>query len=117
MKKLFCYPKWGTCRKAVNWLEANNIQFEYVDITLSPPSKQVIRDLFEANDYPLKAYFNTSGVRYRDLNMKDRLMSISNEEAFDLLSSEGKLIKRPFFICEDKLLIGFKEDIWRENIK
>ena len=112
--KLYCYPKWSTCKKAVNWLEANDIKFEYIDITLTPPSATELESLFKQNDYPIKKFFNTSGVKYRELGVKDLLPNLSEPEIFDLLSSDGKLIKRPFLVKNQTVLIGFKENLYQQ---
>lgn len=117
MKKLFCYPKWSSCRKARNWLDANDYEYEYVDITLTPPDEKTIKKLFESNDYAIKKFFNTAGVVYKELKLKDKLDSMTEEECFSLLASNGKLIKRPFFIYDDILLIGYKEEIWEKSLK
>lgn len=115
MNKLFCYPRWSSCKKAVNWLDANNIEFEYIDITIYPPNVSVLKNIFNLNDFPIKKFFNTSGVSYRELGMKDKLPKLSNDEAFELLANDGKLIKRPFFIFNNTLLVGFKEDLWKNS--
>lgn len=117
MKNLYCYPKWGTCRKAVNWLDANNLEYNYVDITITPPSEEILMKLFNQNDYPIKKFFNTAGLVYKEMKLKDKLASLTEEECIKLLSSNGKLIKRPFFIYEDKLLISFKEELWYQLLK
>lgn len=96
----------------MNWLEANDIKFEYIDITQAPPNKTELESLFKQNDYPIKKFFNTSGVKYRELGVKDLLPNLSESEIFELLSSDGKLIKRPFLVKDHMVLIGFKEDLW-----
>lgn len=114
--QLFCYPKCSTCKKAVKWLEANDLTFEYIDITLTPPSSAVIKEQFIKNDYPIKRFFNTSGIQYRELGIKDQLPNLSENEIFELLASNGKLIKRPFLITDKGLFLGFKEDVWKTMI-
>lgn len=112
--KLYCYPKWSTCKKAVNWLDANHIKYDYIDITTEPPTGQELKVLFEANDYPIKKFFNTSGVKYRELGVKDLLPTLAEDEVFNLLASDGKLIKRPFLVDGQHVLIAFKETLWAE---
>lgn len=101
----------------MNWLDANQIQFEYIDITKEPPSAELLKELFEANDYPIKKFFNTSGVKYRELGVKELLPTLSEEATFELLASDGKLIKRPFLVNNKEILIGFKDETWETILK
>ncbi len=110
--KLYCYKNWSSCKKAVKWLEANKIKYDYYEIYDNPPSKDLLKKLYQSNTYKLKKYFNTSGVRYRELNLKDRFDDLTEEEAFDMLSKDGKLVKRPMLIDDNKVYIGFKEKEW-----
>lgn len=112
--KLYQYPKCSTCRKAIKFLNEKGVVFESVDITLTPPSLDELRFMLSHQD-SIKKLFNTSGVQYRELDMKSRLPSMSDEEALDLLSQNGKLIKRPFLIdsSSDIALVGFKENVWQ----
>lgn len=118
MYTIYCYPRCGTCKKAVKYLEEKGIQFNYVDIVEETPSKNMLKSFFEMGDYPLKRFFNTSGMKYRDMKLKDKVPTMSETEVFDLLSGEGMLIKRPM-ITDNKgiLLVGFRESEWDEKIK
>ncbi|MDF7798022.1 arsenate reductase family protein [Pontiellaceae bacterium B1224] len=114
--KIYTYSKCSTCRKATKWLKEQNLAFEEIPIRETPPSLDEIREMFGyVGD--LKKLFNTSGMDYRALGMKDKLPSMNEEEAFELLASNGNLIKRPFLIDKDKGTVGFKEDVWEALLK
>ena len=106
----YWYPKCGTCRNAKKWLEANNIDFEAVHIVEDPPSKEEILQLIEKSGLEPKKFFNTSGKKYRELNMKEKLKDATVEEMAEYLASDGMLIKRPIATKGDKVTVGFKED-------
>lgn len=113
--KLYQYPKCSTCRKAVKALKAKEVNFESYDITLTPPTVDELSKML-AFVGDIKKLFNTSGVQYRELGMKDKLPDMSDEDAIELLSGNGKLIKRPFLLADDFGVVGFKEEIWSELI-
>jgi len=104
------YPKCGTCRKAKKWLETNNLDFQEVNIAEAPPSEEELGKMIAASDLELKKLFNVSGMKYRELNLKDKLPTMSDEEKISLLSSDGMLIKRPIVYGEGKVTVGFKEE-------
>ncbi len=114
--KFYGYKKCSTVKKAKKWLEENNFKFEEIDLIDTPPTKEEIRKIYENSDYELKKFFNTSGVKYRELGLKDVLKTATEEEMLELLASDGKLIKRPLLVTEDKVLIGFKENEYKENL-
>ena len=114
--KFYGYKKCSTVKKAKKWLEENNFKFEEIDLVDTPPTKEEIRKIYENSDYELKKFFNTSGVKYRELGLKDVLKTATEEEMLELLASDGKLIKRPLLVTEDKVLIGFKENEYKENL-
>ena len=114
--KFYGYKKCSTVKKAKKWLEENNLKFEEIDLVDTPPTKEEIRKIYENSDYELKKFFNTSGVKYRELGLKDVLKTATEEEMLELLASDGKLIKRPLLVTEDKVLIGFKENEYKENL-
>lgn len=115
MKNVFiCYPKCGTCKKAQKFLENNNIEYQIRDIKENTPTKEELKNWSEQNNLPLKKFFNTSGLVYKNLNLKEKLSSMSDEEKLELLSSNGMLIKRPIIVNNQKVLIGFKEEEWKE---
>jgi len=113
------YPKCTTCRKASKWLKDNGI--EYIDnhIAESPPTKETLQKMFEVSELELKKFFNTSGMKYRELGLKDKLPTMSEDEQLSLLASDGMLIKRPIVFDGNKLTLGFKEqqfeDVWKTS--
>lgn len=112
------YPKCSTCKKAKTWLENNNIDFEDRHIVESVPTKEELKRWIEMSDKEIKSFFNTSGLLYKSMNLKEKLKDMTDEEKIELLSSNGMLIKRPILVIENKkVLIGFKENEWIENIK
>ncbi|MBU7595420.1 arsenate reductase family protein [Metabacillus halosaccharovorans] len=106
----YWYPKCGTCRKAKKWLEEHNIKFNEIHIVETPPSKEELSSIYQKSGVELKKFFNTSGQKYRELGLKDKLASMSDDEMLDLLSSNGMLVKRPLTVGNQKVTIGFKED-------
>ena len=118
MKNIFIqYPKCSTCQKAKKWLETNDIEFEDRNIVEQTPSKEELKKWIEQSGFEIKKFFNTSGLKYKELNLKEKLPNMSDEEKIDLLSSNGMLIKRPLCITENKILVGFKEKEWQETLK
>ena len=117
MKKLFIeYPKWKACRKAKKFLTENNVDFEDRDIVLNNPTEEELGKWIKLSGLEIKKFFNTSGVLYREMNLKDKLKDMSQEEMIKLLASDGKLVKRPLLITEEKVLVGFKEETYKEII-
>ena len=114
MKKLFIeYPKCTTCRKAKKFLTENNVDFEDRDIVLNNPTEEELGKWIKLSGLEIKKFFNTSGVLYREMNLKDKLKDMSQEEMIKLLASDGKLVKRPLLITEEKVLVGFKEETFK----
>ena len=114
--KLYQYPNCTTCRKAVKFLQQNELAFESFVITETPPSKNELATMLESYDGEIKKLFNTSGVQYRELNMKEKLPTMNTDEAIELLSQNGKLIKRPFLLKDGKGIVGFKEELWQKFV-
>lgn len=114
--KFYGYKKCSTVKKAKKWLVENNIKFEEIDLVDTPPTKEEIKKIYEASGYELKKFFNTSGVKYRELGLKEVLKTASEDEMLELLASDGKLIKRPLLVDDKKVLIGFKENEYKENL-
>lgn len=110
----YTYPKCGTCRKAASWLKEQNVTVESVDITLNPPSKELLADVLKVSGVPINKLFNTSGVKYRELGLKDVIPTKTEEELLELLSSDGKLIKRPLLFDGTKATIGFNEEVFEK---
>ncbi|EDS72321.1 transcriptional regulator, Spx/MgsR family [Anaerofustis stercorihominis DSM 17244] len=118
MKYLFIeYPKCSTCKKAKKWLNDNNIEFEDRHIIENNPTKEELKKWFRVSGLPIKRFFNTSGMKYRELGLKDKIPNMNEDEMFELLSTDGMLVKRPIIVAEDFILTGFKEKEWEEKIK
>jgi arsenate reductase len=112
-----CYPKCSTCKKAEKWLDENNITYDFRDIKLENPSFDELRDWYTKSGLPLKKFFNTSGMLYRQMELKDKLPSMSEDEMLRLLSTDGMLVKRPILVSDEKVLVGFREKEWTEAVK
>jgi len=110
--QFICYPKCTTCQKARKWLEENGIAFEERHIKEQNPTAEELRSWHRRSGLPLKRFFNTSGLQYKALQLKDRLPAMSEDEQFALLASDGMLVKRPILVTEDHVLVGFKEADW-----
>ena len=111
-----CYPKCSTCQKAKAFLDANNIPYDLRDIKLDNPSEAELRRWHALSGLPLKKFFNTSGLQYKALGLKDKLPGMSEEEQFALLASDGMLVKRPILVGEDFVLVGFRQKEWEEKL-
>ncbi len=116
MIKFICYPRCTTCQKAKKWLDDNKIQYELRDIKEDNPSFEELSAWYEISGLSLKKFFNTSGLLYKSMNLKDKLPTMSEEEQLNLLSTDGMLVKRPLVIGEDFVLVGFKESEWSEEL-
>lgn len=112
--KVYAYKKCSTCRKAIRFLEEHKIDFKQIDITQTPPTKTEIQKMIRHLDGEVKPLFNTSGVVYREQGLKDVVGTMTEKEAVAMLSSNGKLVKRPFVLLEDQGLLGFKEQEWQQ---
>ena len=112
-----CYPKCTTCRKARKWLDENQITYEFRDIKLENPTYEELSRWHQRSGLPLKKFFNTSGLLYKSMGLKDRLPGMSEEEMLKLLATDGMLVKRPLLVGEDFVLGGFKESQWAEKLK
>lgn len=111
------YPKCSTCKKAKNWLESNGVEFEDRHIVENNPTADELKAWYEKSGFQLKKFFNTSGLKYKELGLKDKLPNMTEEEQFNLLATDGMLVKRPLVIGDDFVLIGFKEAQWAEKLK
>lgn len=113
MYTIVCYPKCSTCRRAVEWLEAHNVPHVYRDIKVDNPTADELRTWHLDSGLPLKRFYNTSGMLYRDLNIKERVVAMGDAQQYDLLSSDGMLVKRPILISPTgDVLVGFREPEW-----
>ena len=115
MKNLFIeYPKCSTCQKAKKWLENNNISFEDRHIIEKNPTEEELTKWIQLSGKEIKRWFNTSGLKYKSLNLKDKLPNMSDKEKIKLLASDGMLVKRPILVNDKGILIGFKEAEWKD---
>ena len=114
--QFICYPKCSTCQKAKKWLDANKIEYTDRHIVEANPSENELRTLYERSGLPLKKFFNTSGLLYKEMKLKDKLPTMSDDEQIKLLATNGMLVKRPIVVDEDKVLVGFKEAEWKEKL-
>ena len=110
------YPRCSTCKKAKKWLEENNLEFDEKDIVEDNPTFEELNEWFEKSDLPLKRFFNTSGMKYRELKLKDKLPDMSEKEQLELLATDGILVKRPIIVTDDVVLTGFKVKEWEEKL-
>lgn len=109
-----CYPKCSTCMKAKKWLEEKEIEFEQRDIKEENPTAEELKTWWRKSGLPLKRFFNTSGKLYKEMQLKDRIPNMSEDEQIELLASDGMLVKRPILVQNEKVLVGFKEKEWQE---
>lgn len=116
MIKFICYPKCTTCQKAKKWLDDNNVEYSLRDIKIENPSNDELCNWHKVSGLPLKKFFNTSGLLYKSMELKDKLPNMSEEEQLNLLATDGMLVKRPLVIGRDFVLVGFKEDEWKERL-
>ena len=117
MNKVYCYPRCTTCKKAIKWLDENGIEYEYKHIVEETPSKEDIKRYYKESGLPLKRFFNTSGNVYKEMNLKEKLAEMSENEQFEVLASNGMVLKRPLLVGKDFVLVGFKEAEWAEKLK
>ena len=112
-----CYPKCTTCQKAKKWLNENQIEYTERHIAEDNPSYDELKEWHRKSGLPLKKFFNTSGLLYKENNLKEKLPAMSEEEQLQLLATNGMLVKRPIVVDEDTVLVGFKEAEWSERLK
>ena len=117
MIKVYCYSRCSTCKKALKWLDDNGVAYELLDIKTQHPDEETLRAYYAASGLPLKRFFNTSGIPYRELELAKKLPDMSEDEQFRLLASDGMLVKRPLVVGDGFVLTGFREDEWKEKLK
>ena len=116
MLNFICYPKCTTCQKARKWLEEQGVDVTIRDIKLENPSAEELRTWWTVSGLPLKKFFNTSGLQYKALGLKDKLPTMTEEEQLALLSSDGMLVKRPILVGEGFVRVGFREKEWEDTL-
>lgn len=117
MGLFICYEKCSTCKKAKKFLDNNNISYEFRAIKEQNPTVDELKEWHKISGLPLKRFFNTSGQLYRGMELSKKLPEMSEDEQYEILASDGMLVKRPLFIDGDTVLIGFKESEWLEKLK
>ena len=116
MLQFVCYPKCTTCQKAKKWLDENKIDYELRDIKLDNPSLEELKKWYKQSGLPLKKFFNTSGLLYKSLDLKNKLPQMAEVDMLNLLATDGMLVKRPLLIGDDFVLVGFKEAEWSQKL-
>jgi arsenate reductase len=116
MIKVYCYSKCSTCKKALKWLDDRGVAYEKIDLKENNPGEEELREYHAKSGLPLKRFFNTSGMIYRDMELSKKLPAMSDDEQFALLASDGMLVKRPLLVKDDTVLTGFREKEWEELI-
>lgn len=112
-----CYPKCTTCQKAKKWLDENQIAYNFRDIKLENPTYDELSAWYQRSGLPLKKFFNTGGLLYKSMKLRDKLPKMSEDEMLSLLATDGMLVKRPLLVGADFVLVGFKETEWAEHLK
>lgn len=111
------YPKCTTCQKAKKWLDDKGIEYADRHIKENNPTYEELKDWYKKSNLPLKRFFNTSGLLYKSMGLKDKLPTMSEEEQLKLLATDGMLVKRPIIVSDNVIMTGFKEKEWEENLK
>ena len=117
MLNFLCYPKCTTCQKAQKWLDENKISYELRNIKEENPTAEELAQWYRDSGLPLRRFFNTSGLIYKSMDLKNKLPSMSEEEMISLLASDGMLVKRPILAGEGMVLVGFKESDWADKLR
>lgn len=117
MKEFICYSRCTTCKKAMKWLDDNGVEYVFRDIKEQAPDFSELKKWYELSGLPLKRFFNTSGLLYKTMSLKDKLPGMTEEEMLKLLSTDGMLVKRPLLISDSFVLVGFNEKEWESKIK
>ena len=113
---ILCYPKCGTCQKAQKWLKSNDIEHSYRPIKEENPTKEELKSWLEKSKLPISKFFNTSGLLYKEQNMKDKVKILPENELIEILASNGLMVKRPILLAGETVLVGFKEEEWESTL-
>lgn len=116
MIKVYCYSKCSTCRKALQWLDAHGVEHQILDIKADHPDEETLRSFYTMSGLPLKRFFNTSGIQYREQELSQKLPGMREDEQLRLLASDGMLVKRPLVVGDGFVLTGFKEAEWADRL-
>ena len=114
MLQFICYPRCTTCQKAKKWLDENNVEYELRDIKLDNPTFDELSEWYKKSSLPLKKFFNTSGLLYKSLELKNKLPEMTEDDMLKLLASDGMLVKRPLLVGDDFVIVGFKEEEYKK---
>lgn len=113
MIQVYCYSRCTTCKKALKWLDDNKIEYKLIDIKEDHPDEKTLRWLHKKSGLPLRRFFNTSGLLYREMELSKKLPDMSEDDMFKILASDGMIVKRPLLVSDDKVFAGFKEEEWK----
>lgn len=116
MLSVYCYERCSTCQKALKWLDANGLEYRVMDIRADHPNEETLRKLYLMSGLPLKRFFNTSGMLYRQMGLAKKLADMDEEEQIKLLATNGMLVKRPLLFGDNLVLCGFRENEWSEKL-
>ena len=116
MLKVYCYSRCTTCKKALKWLDDNGVAYELTDIKEDHPDEETLRKYHAMSGLPLKRFWNTSGIPYREMGLSKKLPEMSEDEQYALLATDGMLVKRPMVVGDDFVLTGFKEEEWKTKL-
>ena len=116
MLTVYCYSRCTTCRKALKWLDDHQIEYKLLDIKTEHPGLEELTQYYKTSGLPLKRFFNTSGIQYREQELSKKLPQMPEEEQLALLAADGMLVKRPLVVGEDFVLTGFREEEWKEKL-
>ena len=116
MIQVYCCSKCSTCRKALQWLEAHGIEHQVIDIKNEHPDEETLRRYYALSRLPLKRFFNTSGIQYREQELSKKLPTMTEDDQLRLLASDGMLVKRPLLVGDNYILAGFREEEWKERL-
>ena len=116
MLKVYCYSRCATCKKALKWLDDHNIAYEVIDIKTEHPNEAALRKYYSMSNLPLKRFWNTSGIPYREMGLSRKLPDMSEDEQIKLMATDGMLVKRPLLVGDSFVLTGFKEEEWAAKL-